>query len=378
MSLPFMAGAGANVFSHHVSQPSPFSEHGPAGSPFGAGGSSSLAQRRATTAFGGAGVGPLGGATAGGGLAAAADAAPPPSGLAQLAEEREDDQSPGAPGVAGGAGSNNFFGGFSFDGSGAAGSPFGGPASGPAGSHRFPPQASSSGAAHAGDDLVVPSYALGRRTSVSAESLVPSHGGSYPGGALGGGGGGPHDGEETTPTLGGARGEPKTPAQLERIKGSIAQNFLFRNLDDDQERDVLAAMKEVSVRPGELVIEQGAAGDYFYVVEKGALDIFVKKQSTVDDLGASEMEQKWGKRVHTCNPGSSFGELALMYKWVARRACSTAHTDNCILGISNQRPARCHRHRHRGVDPLGARQDFVPHDPLRRGFILADLPLYTP
>jgi cAMP-dependent protein kinase regulator len=150
--------------------------------------------------------------------------------------------------------------------------------------------------------LVVPSYALGRRTSVSAESLVPTAQGGRTNGA-------PGESDATAVLR-----EPKTESQLARIKQSIAPNFLFRNLDEEQERDVLAAMKEVSVKKGQVIIEQGAAGDYFYVVDSGSFDIFVNKPGEHVGDDASELENKWGKKVGTCKSGMSFGELALMYK----------------------------------------------------------------
>lgn len=199
---------------------------------------------------------------------------------------------------------------FSFSGSPSAGSlsegsPFDEQV--PAATTKFPPPAASAGKATASaDDLVVPSYALGRRTSVSAESLVPSA-------ALAAGASrlSPIHDEDTTPTLGSSASlAPKSQEQLDRIKQSISNNFLFRNLDEEQERDVLAAMREVSVAPGHVVIEQGAAGDFFYVVEDGEFDIYVKKGEAVQ---AGE-DSKWGKKVHTAVPGGSFGELALMYK----------------------------------------------------------------
>ncbi len=282
--------AGTGGFASHVSQPSPFSEHGPSDSPFGP--SSSIHQRRATTVFSG-GQAPLPSfnSNAGAGTGAA---------LGELAEEAEDDAP--TPGGAGGGG-GGLFGGFSFDGQ-TNSQPIRDDS--PIRSTRQPPPASSSGTGKATtDELAPPSYSLGRRTSVSAESLVPT----APNAA---GSKSPFD-SEATPTIG-THIEPKTQSQLTRIKQSIAHNFLFRNLDEDQERDVLAAMKEMSVKEGEVVIEQGAAGDYFYVVESGSFDIFVKKAGEELAEAASDLERRWGKKVLTCKPGMSFGELALMYK----------------------------------------------------------------
>ncbi|CAE6461452.1 unnamed protein product [Rhizoctonia solani] len=138
--------------------------------------------------------------------------------------------------------------------------------------------------------LAPPPSALGRRVSVSAESITPSASGSLP----------------PMPTY------PKTAEQLQRIKASIANAFLFRNLDTEQEKAVLGAMQERSVPAGERVIEQGADGDYFYVVESGALDCFVKRPGEENGVG-DEVHPTYGRKVLTYTTGGTFGELALMY-----------------------------------------------------------------
>src|SRR5690606_24814915 len=94
---------------------------------------------------------------------------------------------------------------------------------------------------------------------------------------------------------------PKTDEQRRRIEVSIASNILFRNLEDDQHDDVVNAMSEKRFKANENVIEQGAVGDYFYVVESGTLDVFVSKNGNP------------AEKVFEYGPGGSFGELALMY-----------------------------------------------------------------
>jgi cAMP-dependent protein kinase regulator len=165
------------------------------------------------------------------------------------------------------------------------------------------------------DEPVIPSYALGRRTSVSAESLVPANHRPFDVKSTNLYSTAEEDENESTPNpnSGATPVFPKSDDQLERIRAAIKPNFLFRNLDEEQETDVLAAMKEVSVEAGEKVIEQGAAGDFFYVVESGRLDVFVKKEGQVLEAAKGD-SQELGKKVHTCVGGNSFGELALMHK----------------------------------------------------------------
>ncbi|KAF7721831.1 hypothetical protein EC973_004094 [Apophysomyces ossiformis] len=135
--------------------------------------------------------------------------------------------------------------------------------------------------------LSVPSH-RGRRTSVSAESIQPSHT------------------EYVKKVI------PKSEQQCERIRAAIENNFLFKNLDEEQYQDVVHAMEEKRVPNNTRVIEQGDVGDYFYIVESGTLDCFVGDQ----------------KVTEYCS-GGSFGELALMYN--APRAATIVTTSEAVL-----------------------------------------------
>ncbi|THG93225.1 hypothetical protein EW145_g8430, partial [Phellinidium pouzarii] len=152
---------------------------------------------------------------------------------------------------------------------------------------------------HAGDFLQPSATILARRTSVSAESIVVDS-----------------DTNEPTPVF------PKTPEQLKRIKTSISCNFIFRDLDEEQETGVLNAMQEITVAAGEVVIRQGDVGEYFYVVESGMLHCFIAPEALPPPAVAGGADGKFvapgyhpefGRKVAECAPGTSFGELALMY-----------------------------------------------------------------
>lgn len=148
-------------------------------------------------------------------------------------------------------------------------------------------------------------YNMGRRTSVSAEVLSP-----------------PVSGEEMSWK---APSFPKTPAQLSRLRTAVAHNFLFSHLDDEQSAQVLGALQERKVPTKDVrVIMQGDAGDYFYVVESGSFDIYVSKTGKIEN-GADGM----GSKVAVSGPGTSFGELALMYN--APRAATVVATEPSIL-----------------------------------------------
>ncbi|KAJ5093970.1 hypothetical protein N7456_009831 [Penicillium angulare] len=143
-------------------------------------------------------------------------------------------------------------------------------------------------------------YALGRRTSVSAESLNPTSAGT----------------EGWTPPH-----HPKTEDQLARLKTAVSSNFLFSHLDDDQFKTVLDALVEKPIPAKDIkVISQGDAGDYFYIVEKGSFDIYIHSSGSVQP-GPDGL----GNKVSSTGPGGSFGELALMYN--APRAATVISTE---------------------------------------------------
>ncbi|XP_046559982.1 cAMP-dependent protein kinase type II regulatory subunit-like [Haliotis rubra] len=93
---------------------------------------------------------------------------------------------------------------------------------------------------------------------------------------------------------------PKSDQQRERLTEAVAGILLFRSLDSDQMQEVIDAMFERTVTPGETVIAQGDDGDNFYVIDSGVYDVYV------DVKGEN-------KKVHQFDNRGSFGELALMY-----------------------------------------------------------------
>lgn len=141
-------------------------------------------------------------------------------------------------------------------------------------------------------------FNMNRRTSVSAESLMPSAAND----------------EWTPPTY------PKTEEQMNRLRSAVAKNFLFTSLEEDQFSQVLMALNEKPIpAQGTRVITQGDVGDFFYVVERGTFDVYVNKSGKMES-GPHGM----GTKVTYVGPGGSFGELALMYN--APRAATIIST----------------------------------------------------
>ncbi|KAJ1018528.1 hypothetical protein NDA16_004810 [Ustilago loliicola] len=177
----------------------------------------------------------------------------------------------------------------------------------------FPPTASAP-TTISNAPIIPPTFNLARRTSVSAESMAPSAVNAQ------------HDGSPLPKTV-----IPKSEEQMQRIRGSIGNNLLFRNLEQDQYRDVLLAMKEVKVDADVNVIEQGAQGDYFYVVESGILDVYVRspQRAGEEQTQAGGAASMLGDKKVSYGPGSSFGELALLY--AQPRAATVLSTSPCTL-----------------------------------------------
>ncbi|KAG7455942.1 hypothetical protein MATL_G00246520 [Megalops atlanticus] len=93
---------------------------------------------------------------------------------------------------------------------------------------------------------------------------------------------------------------PKTDEQRHRLQEACKDILLCKNLDPEQMSQVLDAMFEKLVEPGEHIIDQDDDGDNFYVIERGTFDIFMKVDGAERSVGSYD------------NRGS-FGELALMY-----------------------------------------------------------------
>ncbi|CAG5124405.1 unnamed protein product, partial [Candidula unifasciata] len=60
---------------------------------------------------------------------------------------------------------------------------------------------------------------------------------------------------------------PKSDDQRKRLNDAVKNILLFRSLDQEQLQEVLDAMFEKEVTPGQEVITQGDDGDNFYVID---------------------------------------------------------------------------------------------------------------
>ncbi|XP_059099357.1 cAMP-dependent protein kinase type I regulatory subunit-like isoform X2 [Tigriopus californicus] len=108
---------------------------------------------------------------------------------------------------------------------------------------------------------------------------------------------------------------PKDYKTMASLSKAIAKNVLFSHLDENERSDIFDAMFPVNAIPGEVIIQQGDAGDNFYIIDSGEVEIFVD-----------------GEKVLNIGDGGSFGELALIYG-TPRAATVKAASDVKLWGI---------------------------------------------
>ena len=107
----------------------------------------------------------------------------------------------------------------------------------------------------------------------------------------------------------------KTPEEEAALRQLLKNHVLLQGTKDADIDIVLGAFQGLRFLRGAAIITQGELGDNFYVLESGACDIWVQREG-----GARE-------RVMRATPGTSFGELALLYD--SPRAASVVATERC-------------------------------------------------
>lgn len=108
---------------------------------------------------------------------------------------------------------------------------------------------------------------------------------------------------------------PKTDDQKVRLAETLSKSFMFSGLDAGDMDTIILATKECVFSPGTKVIEEGDAGDFLFVIERGTLEC-------VKNINGEN------KVVKTCTEGDVFGELALLYN--CPRAANVIAKDNCV------------------------------------------------
>lgn len=88
----------------------------------------------------------------------------------------------------------------------------------------------------------------------------------------------------------------KDPADKKIILTALRKKFVFDEKEEEAMDKLVAAMEQIKVSKGEEIMKQGSEGDYFYVVARGEVGLFVDR-----------------RKVATAGPANAFGEIALLY-----------------------------------------------------------------
>jgi CRP-like cAMP-binding protein len=94
----------------------------------------------------------------------------------------------------------------------------------------------------------------------------------------------------------------KTDKQASFLYETLQNNFIFTEMTSTECKQFVGAMQQEQVSAGTKIIQQGAIGDFFYIVESGTVD-FVQDQAEISKVVP----------VGSCQGGASFGELALLF-----------------------------------------------------------------
>ena len=92
---------------------------------------------------------------------------------------------------------------------------------------------------------------------------------------------------------------------------------LFAGLEKRELEEIAVSMRDRRVAAGGLVVEQGAGGAGFFIIDQGEADVFVD-----------------GEHRATIGPGDYFGEIALL-TGSDRTATITAKTDMLCYGMTS-------------------------------------------
>jgi CRP-like cAMP-binding protein len=105
---------------------------------------------------------------------------------------------------------------------------------------------------------------------------------------------------------------------------ALLQTKAFHKVPPANIQAVFMRLQRVDYRAGEVVIKQGDAGDYFYVVVKGTCNVARETPLNKDGVRLAELKM-----------GDTFGEEALISD-VKRNATVTMLTDGCLMRLAKE------------------------------------------
>ncbi len=89
-------------------------------------------------------------------------------------------------------------------------------------------------------------------------------------------------------------------AMIRRLAESLRKVYLFSSLDEDERQLIAEQLEEVRYASNELIIREGEAGDSFFIIDQGEVEVFVTS------LSGNR------KTLATLSVGDFFGEIALL------------------------------------------------------------------
>lgn len=113
----------------------------------------------------------------------------------------------------------------------------------------------------------------------------------------------------------------KNSSQQKLVASAVNNCVLFHDLNSRQRQHVVNAFYQQAVPKGTSVIKQGDPGINFYCVESGNFEVILTKDGKKN-------------KVADRGPGTTFGELALMYN--GKRAATCTASVNSVVWIMNR------------------------------------------
>ena len=116
----------------------------------------------------------------------------------------------------------------------------------------------------------------------------------------------------------------KSEEQLNEIIPLLKNNFLTKNLADEEIQSIAGAMKPEKFEVGQNIITYGDEGLTYYILSKGRVQVLVYKPGTPADAPDLENHIMFTKFM---DQGCGFGELALIYN--DKRSASIVAVEPC-------------------------------------------------